>query len=203
MQIFVYFGLLIVFSLWLQYEIKKNSRLSKKGTEEFWKKEAQANLVRRADISTLDYITIPLDQLPLKDSEDPTVNSYRDTIVGLSGKKILNLTGITNTDLKLKYGPSNIKQLTECDNNYTTLVSILHKWGERLYRNGHTEESLAVLEYSVQCLTEVRNTYRLLAHIYKSQNASDKINSLLEILPLTGMIGYNNLIGELSNIKHS
>ncbi len=203
MQMFISFGFLIVFSIWLQYEIRKNSRLSKKGSEELWNKEAQANHVRPVDISTLDYITIPLDQLPLNVSEDLTINSYRDTIVELSKKRILNLTGMTNTDLKLTYGPSNLRQLSDADNNYMILVSTLQKWGERLYSNGHSKEALAVLEYAVQCHTEVKNTYRLLAQLFMDLKTPDKLDSLLEIIPLTKMLGSDKLIEELCEFKHS
>lgn len=203
MELIVNFGVLIIFVLWLQYEMRKADILSYKGTREFWEKERQANLSRKADISSLNYITVPIDSLPISDTEDSTINSYRDTILSLSGKKIVDLTGITNTDLKLKYGPSNIGQLSEYDNNYIILVSILQKWGDRLLNRGYTAEAVSVLEYAVKSRTDVTNTYKLLARIYMEQHAPEKIDALINIIPLTKVSNKTALIQELSAVRHS
>lgn len=203
MQLFVNFSMLIIFVIWLFYEIQKSNRLSKKGTEEFWKKERLANLSRKADISGLDYITIPLVQLPMTDTDDPTINSYRDTISKLADMKIVNLTGYTNTDLKLKYGASNITSLSEYDNNYLILVSLLNKWGERLHQKGYAEAAINVLEFAVMCRTDVRRTYQLLATIYMEQHTPDKIDSLLDMISSTNIVRKDKLTEELIRIKNS
>ncbi|HKL98724.1 MAG TPA: hypothetical protein VJZ06_02295 [Mobilitalea sp.] len=201
MQILVYFAILIIFALWLNYEIHKISRIDKKKNDLFWKNERLANLSRRTNITGLEYITIPLDTLPMSDMDDSTINSYRDIIQGLSDKLIVNLTGLTNTDLKLKYGASNLNRLSEYDNNYTVLVSMLHKWGERLYNMGYIKEAIPVLEYSVMCLTDVRKTYLLLAKIYMEQNTPEQIDPLLDILPFTKIARKEKLSEELVGIK--
>lgn len=203
MQILVNFSVLLIFVLWLHYEIRKNNRLSKKGAELFWERERQANLTRKSDISGLEYITIPVERLPMSDHTDATINSYRDTILNLSSKKIVNLTGFTNTDLKLKYGAANINQLSEYDNYYIVLVSILQKWGDRLYQNGNLSDAEAVLEFSVMCLTDVRKTYLLLARIYMEQSTPEKIDPLLEILPFIRIVRRDALVEDLIKIKNT
>lgn len=200
---FVSLSLLMVFVLWLNYEIGKNNRLSKKGMEEFWKKESQANLTRKADISNLDYISIPYDKLPMEDNPDPTINSYRETILSYSKKKILNLSGFSNTELKLKYGASNIKLLSEYDNNFTMVVSILHKWGERLYSLGYHKEALDVLEVALVCGTDVHKTFELLAEIYTLQGLSSKINLLIDRISSANIRDKDNLLLKIQNqINH-
>jgi hypothetical protein len=180
--------LILIFIVWLQYEIRKASRLDKSSTDNFWEKEKQSNLTRRKDISQLDYIILKLESLPLEDKEDLTVNSYRDTILKLSDKKILNLSGYTNTDLKTMYGPANMKLLTEYDGNFITLISMLQKWAERLYADGYTEDAKSVLEFAVSHKTDVTRSYRLLAEIYKLQNTPEKINGLIQSISETATI---------------
>lgn len=201
MEFFATLGIVIIFVLWLNYEIRKTNKLSKKNSEEFWKREAQANMTRKADISNLDYIKIPFDKLPLSDTPDDTINSYRDTILSQSGKKILNLSGFSNTDLKLKYGTANINQLSEYDNNFTVLVSILQKWGERLYQQGYRTEAQAVLEAAVECKTDVHKTYELLADIYVEQGTPEKIDLLINSLTNINVRDKENLISNLKNRK--
>lgn len=196
-------ALAIVFIVWINYEIHKNSKLSKEDTESFWNREKASNLIRRTDISNLDYITISTEQLPITDNSDSTINSYRDTILGLSGKKAINLSSFTNTELKLVYGTANINELTEYDNNYTILVSILHKWAERLYILGNIKEAISVLEYAVFCHTDVTKSYPLLAQLYKSANNSEEIQKLIDNIPTTLRHDQNKLILELNKIKNS
>lgn len=203
MEIIVNFGILIIFVFWLHYEMRKAARLSCKKSEEYWNKERSANLTRKSDINGLDFITISLNCLPMSDFDDPTINSYRDKILNLSGKKIVNLTGITNTELKLQYGAANINLLMEYDSNYTLLVSLLQKWGDRLYLKGYYTEAASVLEYAVNNHTDVKSTYILLAKIYNKQNSMEKINQLIEALPLSKVIHKDKLAEELHSIKNS
>jgi len=196
-------AIIVIFVIWLQYEVRKASKKRKKDENTFWETEKKSNLTRRTDISHLDYISVLVDKLPMADHKDQTINSYRDIIFKLTDKKILNLTGLTNTDLKYKYGAANIIFLSECDNNYTILVSMLHKWAERLYAQGSTSDAICVLELAIYYYTDVTRSYKLLANIYKKQNNSQKIDDLIEIIPKTKMLHKDKLIKELSAIKIS
>lgn len=200
---FICICLLIIFALWLNYEIGKSNKLTNKSRDEFWNKESLANTTRKADISGLDYISVPIEKLPMDNHPDPTINSYRDTILSHSNKKILNLSSFSNTELKLKYGASNINLLSEYDNNYLIIISILHKWGERLYTNGYPEDALAVLETAIECKTDVHKTYCLLAKIYLQQDRPDKIDNLLDIISSIPIRDKENLLRQIQTIKDS
>lgn len=193
-------ALVIIFIVWLQYEIRKSSKKTKQESESFWEKEKQSNLSRRKDISNLDYFTIITESLPMEDKEDQTINSYRDTIRKLSDKKILNLTGYTNIELKNMYGVANMNQLAEYDNNYMVLISILHKWAERLYSNGFTDDAKSVLEYAVSCKTDVSKSYKLLAVIYQSQKAPEKTEALIQSINSISIRNKDKLIRELKEM---
>lgn len=195
--------LISIFAVWLRYEIAKSNKREKKSFQYFLQRERQANATRRRDITNLNYISLELEGLPLKDNEDDTINSYRDTIIALANRKIVNLTGLTNTDLKYRYGAANLDLLSEYDNNFTKLVSILHKWGERLYNNGNVSDAVTVLEYAVSCGTDVTKTYRLLARIYKEKNALNQIDHLIALIPDTTILRKDALIKELNQIKVS
>jgi len=201
MPIPVLTALLLILMVWLQYEIRKNNKHSKKDNEEFWLHEKNSNLARRKDISQLNYITIDLNLLPMTDHLDASINSYRDTIRDLSDKKILNLTGLTNTELKYEYGVANINHLSEYDNNYTVLVRILQKWADCLYSQGYVADARSVLEFAVSCGTDVTKSYKLLADIYREQNTPDKIDHLIEIIQETKISAKDNLINEIMETK--
>jgi len=190
--------LLIIFVVWLNIQLRKNSNNS--SDEKFWARERQANLSRSKDISSLDYITIDLNKLPLDTKEDQTLNSYRDTIVKLANKKILNLSGLSNTDLKEKYGIGNLQRLIEYENNYMTLVSILHKWAQRLYDNSYLDEARTVLEYALSIKSDVPGSYKLLAKIYRHENRPEKIEELIRRLSDINIHDKEKLIRSINEI---
>lgn len=203
MQIPVLTTIVLIFILWLHYEIHKTSGNAKKAYEDFLKREKDANFSRIKDISDLNYIIISADRLPVKDNPDATINSYRDIILSLSGKKAINLRGFTNTELKLQYGAANLKQLTEYDNNYMTLVSILQKWADRLYIQDSLPDCMVVLEYAAACQSDVTKTYKLLAKLYRLQNTPDKTSGLAALVEATKIPDKKKLLAELKVISNS
>ena len=194
---------LLVFALWLNYQLRKASRSQKGSDEEFWARDQRANLSRSRDISSLDYINIDLSKLPLDNKEDQTLNSYRDTIIKLADKKVLNLSGKSNTELKEAYGIANLNKLIEYDNNYLALVSILHKWAKRLYDSSYIADARAVLEYALAIKSDVASSYKLLAKIYKEQNMPEKIQDLIHLLSDINIRNKDELIRSINKIMLS
>ena len=149
--------------------------------EAFWKREEEANHTRKKSLDDLPYITIPLDTLPMNgEPATDEICECRENIKALSSCKIVNFTGYTNTDLKLKYGTANITLLSEYDLNYTFLVSTLQKWAEALYREGETMQCMQVLEYAVSIGTDVSHTYYLLADLYDQKGEAYRKEHLIE-----------------------
>ena len=149
---------------------------------DFWEKERAANSVRRKPLDDLDYLTIPMDELPVSlHTDNDTIASCIDTIGELSKSPVVNLTGISNTDLKLKYGAPNITLLTLYDQRYTLLASTLQKWANELMSLNETDAACTVLEYAVSTGTDVSGTYKSLASIYDSRGDKDSIRKLIPV----------------------
>jgi hypothetical protein len=183
--------------------MRKGGKTSKKSLDLFWQKEHDSNLTRRKDISELEYLSITLDDhLPMQDFEDDTINSYRDTVKKLAEHKMINLSGRTNTELKFEYGIANFNLLSSYDNNYTAFVSMLQKWAKRLKDHGFITDAQAVLEFSIfSCHTDVTTAYRMLTEIYRYQNHSEKIDTLITAIQRTNIKEKEKLIEELKSIS--
>ncbi len=181
----------IMFICMLSIVIRRHSRIVRKKQEQFWERERQANHVRRKPLDNLDYITIPLERLPVHVmTADVTVRECLDVLNTLAGEKIVNFTGITNTDLKLTYGTANITVLSGYDQNFTLLVQTLQKWAETLHKAGYTDEARQVLEYAVSVHSDAGTSYRLLAALYDQAGEREKVTGLYDIaLALTSPSG--------------
>lgn len=192
--------LILIFAIWLNIQLRKKRPSS---DEDYYQRESKANLSRSRDITALDYISLDLTKLPLEDKEDSTLNSYRDSVVKLADKKLINLAGKTNTDLKEAYGIANLNFLIEYENNYITLVAMLYKWAQRLYDASYTEDARAVLEYALSIKCDAAGAYRLLAKIYKQSNSPDRIGKLIEQLADINIHDKDELIRSLNNLMLS
>lgn len=168
--------------------------------KEFWERESLANATRMKDISHLDYITIPYDKLPIhQEIDDDILNENLRILLELKDSKILNLTGFTNTDLKLEYGAPNITKLTEYDLNYTNLVRSISRIGERYLAHNLNEDAITILEYGISINTDVKLNYDLLAKIYSKDNRYDKIENLRQIATNLNSLSKEPILRMLDN----
>lgn len=195
--------IIIVLYLFMRIDSNKANKKVMEEKQKFWSKENQSNKIRKKDISSLPFLKIPLDELPIKDTTDESLLALQHSITNLSKVSILNLTGVSNTDLKLQYGVANLTFLSECDNNYTLLVNSLSKWGSYLYELGHINDAKIVLEYGITCNTDISKNYILLANIYKEQNTPNKIDNLLETITNLNSINKESMLRSVKEIKNS
>ncbi|MBQ6888233.1 MAG: hypothetical protein IJN54_12070 [Lachnospiraceae bacterium] len=176
------FASFIVFCVWVSYQLKRQRTKEARLDDSYWAREAAANNTRKKPLDDVEYITIPFDFLPMHTlAEDNKVAECHQILLSLRDQKIVNLTGLTNTDLKLRYGVANLNFLADCDQRYTSLARTLQKWASLLYEAGYTDDAKTILEFAVSTKTDVSSTYALLSDIYKKEGQSDKIESLLQI----------------------
>lgn len=168
----------ILFAIYLNYQIRKSDK-NVNLEESILEKETRANFTRKADISKLNYITLNFDKLPLSgptsandvpQSITEEILACEKEIIVMKDWKILNLTGISNTDLKLKYGPANLPFLMQYDENFSKLSRTLAKWGRLLFEAEHFSASKQVLEFAVSIQCDIEEIFILLGKIYKIEH---------------------------------
>ena len=185
---FPFLASFILLCIVLNISMRRVSRKTEQREEEFWETELKSNNVRKKSLDDLQYVHIPVDLLPFDTYGDNDVlKSAEEELLALKDEKIVNLTGITNTDLKLTYGTANITVLTQYDQNYTAMVIALQKWGQELYNQNRFEDAAKVLEFALKTRTDISGTYKLLVDMYKTKLGYNeaKIKEKLEaMLPI-------------------
>jgi hypothetical protein len=176
MQFPTFLAIAIVFTLWLTYELKKSSP----NRSNFWDREREANQVRKKPLDDLYYITIPINSLPFFSGIDEKLETYQEELRTLSQTKIVDLSAYTNTDLKMKFGPANLQELSSYDQHFTQLVRLLYQWSARLHELSYDQEAIRVLEFGIECGTDMHSHYLLLAQLYQNQGRFDKVSDLIE-----------------------
>ncbi len=178
---FLIFASFPIICLIFSYALHSTKRKEQDVDQEFWDREQRANFTRKKPLDGLDYITIPEELLTMEPSvmTEEVAGCLRD-LKDLSASKIVNLTGYTNTDLKLEYGTANITILSDYDFHYTNLVTLLQKLAEKLHENGEDALAAQTLEFAISTGTDVSKSYYLLADLYCDAGTAWKIQSLIE-----------------------
>ena len=169
---------LLVFVVWIAYEIHKAHKKDDKFLADFWEREREADSTRRNSLADLNYITIPLDELALPEDADDELKENFAVLENIAKSKIVKLSEFTNTELKLKYGAPNLPLLTEWDTNYSTMVQTLQKIAVSLFKSGNLDLAEKFLNFAVDAGTDVSQSYYLLADIYEKRGEPDRITEL-------------------------
>ena len=177
-----FFASFLVLCAIFYHNRKKADRSHAKIMQDYFKRENEANNTRKQPLDDLEYIKIDLSKLPTQayDDDDLIKECIKD-ITRLCEESIVNFTGLTNTDLKLKYGPANLPFLQQCDLNYTQLVRILNTWANRLFELNDHDSALIVSEYAISLKADISNIYYMASDIYIENGTPEKILSLIEI----------------------
>ncbi len=177
----VIFGCTLILIILIRYETKKHAGNTKETIDDFFKKELEANTTRKKDISGLPYLTACIDTLPdfsgIADPEKEVTVAFK-ALQALNGKPMLNLSGISNTDLKLAYGAANFPFLSECDSTFTLFTRELQHLGRALHEAGADREAAETLQYAVDLGSDIISTYRLLAFLYQSLGDTSALTAL-------------------------
>lgn len=168
---------------WFYYESRKSERKSKEQADYFLIRERKANLTRRADLSSLPYIKVPTTVIPTETSGDAILATLCETLQLLSNKPILNLSSLSNTELKEQYGVANLSYLSECDSNYALLITTITKCASHLYEISRIDEAVSLLTYAVSITCDSSQVYRLLGTIYKEQDNHNALDDLILQVP--------------------
>ena len=170
---FPFLAIFIIFCIVLGYYIKKSDASQKEVMENFFEKERLSNAVRKKDISQLEYITIPFEKIPQQ------LNTLTEKdFFSFAEKPMLNLSGISNTDLKLEYGTSNLALLSEYDTNYMNMISLLPTYVDELLEAEQVDTAQELLEFAIDTKADSRKLYQQLVSIYRETNQLEKVDHL-------------------------
>lgn len=133
--------------------------------------------------------------------DNSKLKEYEQTLTRLSQEKILNLEGQSNTDLKLKYGPANLNELSACDDNYATLCRTIVSYAECLIELGYTQDAKKVLETGISCGCDHSKNYLLLADLYLKEHDEAAFEKLLAQAKALASPQKDSIVKRLSDKK--
>lgn len=186
----------VIFLIVLNYRIRKSNANQQELEDTFWEREQKANLTRRKDISSLDYFTIPEHLIP----ENPQT-AVETEFASLRGQKMLNLTGLSNTDLKMEYGVQNLEELSACDDLFTNFVRLLPAYADELISEDKLTEARQLLEFGIAHKADSKAAFLQLASIYQRLGQEDQIQHLILVAGEINSLSRLSIISALQELQ--
>ena len=190
---------ILIFLIWLTFRIKSLDAKQAKQQEEFWAKERQANITPAKDISNLRYITIPTDKFPLNFSNDEKVIEIEKELLELSTHRLLNLNGMSNTDLKLEYGMPNFETMSQIGEDYDRVCVLLNSYAKALIEADRIDDAESVLEFAVGTGSDISESYIMLANCYKKRSQNEKLGFLRERITNSTLLLKNHILNNIDD----
>lgn len=197
---FPFLAIFMAFIIFLAIRYKSLDNQQKQMTEDFWDKELKANSTIGIDISTLDYLKLPLERFPIGKCNVEEIISIEDELRILADKPLLNLTGITNTDLKLKYGVPNFEKMSQIGEDFDRATVLLNDYSKLLIDNEMPSEAIPVLEYAVGVGTDISSSYTMLADLYATTGNISKLTNLRSMVENTSLILKPSILSHIDEL---
>ncbi len=160
--------------------IRRSNARSKKANDEFWERERSSYKAPSRSTSDLEYISFP-DDLPLNISTDnPQIKEYQETLVNLTKESVLDLSGISNTDIRFAYGNKNMEDLSRADARYMTLCRSLNSLSKAYMELGHKEEAVTLLNFAVDCGSTMKESWQILGQHHMENGDKKSLEALIE-----------------------
>ncbi len=187
----------LIFLIWLAFRLRSLQSKQQQQEADFWTKERQANITPAKDISNLRYITIPLEKFPLNFSDDEKVIEIEEELKELSTHRLLNLIGVTNTDLKLTYGVPNFETMSKIGDDFDRVCVLLNGYAHALMDAERIDDVITVLEFAVGVGTDISESYTMLASCYDAKGMHEKLDLLKKQVEQSKLLLKNSILSKI------
>lgn len=191
--------LTIFIILLLAYYVRRTILTRRREEREaaFWAREEEAEHTPAKDLSTVKYIKVPLERFPIGKVDSDELMLMEEELEELAKKPLLNLNGMTNTDVKIEYGTANFDAVTAMGEDFDRLIVLLCDYAKGLMEEGLKKEAVAVLEYGAEIGSDMSDDYTLLGECYRSLGMEDELVKLRETVEQSELALKGKILQEL------
>jgi len=152
----------------------------------FWEKEKRSLIVRKKELTEDDFIHCDISTLSfpkLLELEPHDKKQYRqlkERIDELSQLDMMDLTGLSNTELRLRYGTANQTLIQTNENNYHLFLKALYAYGHFLVEHNQINEAICAYELCIQLGSDYSKHFIGLADLYVQTQQHHKLSALIQ-----------------------
>ena len=198
------FPFLTVFIIFLLVTYARREMISKRQRdreEAFWAREAEAEHTPAKNLSEIEYIPVPLSELPIGQMDDDDIMMIEEELLLLADHPLLNLNGMTNADVKLTYGTANFDAVSQMGEDFDRWIVLLSDYAKALMEAGYEREAVSVLEYGRDIGSDLSANFTLLGECYQNLGEEEKLEQLKEWVAASELPRKQHILEEISAEK--
>lgn len=198
---FPFLTVFIIFLLVVYFYRSYNTHKREKIVAAFWEREEQAKHAPAKDLSKVEYVKVPLEAFPIGECDSDEVMLIEEELLRISAKPLLNLNGMTNTDVKIEYGTANFDAVCEMGEDFDRLVVLLCDYAKGLMENDLTQKACVVLEYGRDIDSDVSENYTLLGECYLDNGMHSEFDELVSFVGESDLMRKEMILERLNDLK--
>lgn len=207
MGIPIIFVLFLIFLFIFQHHLRKTDRLTERARKEFWNREENSLFTRKSPIEKRDFLQPKTENLP-RETLDYFIGIEKEELFDLQEKcfelarnPMLDLSDLLNSEVKLKYGSSNLELIGNYEINYNHYIQSLYQLGKGYYDANKHDKAIKVLEEGIQIHTNISDHIILLASLYWQNKNYDHFNQLYDYAINLHSLTKNKIIHHLNELQ--
>lgn len=162
-------GLLIMGMTTKRMILKKGTH---KESENYWTREHAATFARKKELP--DDLFIPIDFSVYPSVQDESCQQQYAKILLFKERPLVNLKGISNVELKERFGTMQLEKLSFYEQNFIEYMNTSCAYGKLLFEKGYLPEAQKVLEYIISLGCDLSQCYLTLTAIYTAYYDSNR-----------------------------
>lgn len=193
----------LIFIAWMHFEKRKATKKQEQNSKAFWQREEEANHARNKDISNLPLFQPEEGRIPLSPTGDENITYYQEKVRSSLKLPMMNLSGFSNTDLKLAYGVGNFKTLSDYDENFNVFLMNMSNLGAAFSEAERYADAITVFQLCIEYGSDKSTDYRSLAGLYQITGTPAQIDKLIEQVQQSELPRKSTIVESLSEIRNN
>ena len=190
---FTFFVFLLICAV-VNVMLNRGDKRRRRSMEAFLTKEREANSSRKQDIAGDMFVEtrVPCEAYVSRDVGGVSLLNKQQKASEAAETPMLKLK-MTNTEIKLNFGPQNVDVVMLYEENFNKYVRTLLEWAEELAKADMKKEAVVVLEEAVRIGADNSKVYIVLADLYNELGLRDGIDNLKQQLEKINFGSFDNI----------
>lgn len=192
-----------------QHNLRKSDRTINNSRKNFWAHEEKSLFARKSPIESSLYIKPNLEALPKFSIEDfisfgdENLYKIQEHCFNIATEPMVNLSDMLNSDVRMKYGTSNLSIIESYEVNYNHYIKSLYQLAKGYYDLKMYAEAIKVLEEGVHVNTSIGDHIILLASLYCQFHDTLKFNELYERTLTLNTLTKSTIVKNLDKLREA
>ncbi|MCQ2978658.1 MAG: hypothetical protein MJ245_02560 [Clostridia bacterium] len=172
----------------------------KKKVDKFLTDESKITIKTHDALNDIEFIHVDFDDVKFK-AKSKNAKENVKALQDFSKLKLANFNGLSNQDLKNKYGNNNFDEVLSYQENYDNLFDQIRTTASSLIDDEDESSAMNILRFAVDMGDDVTVTYTNLAELYIKNNMRKELYSLVDTVKQNKNLSQQKIMSYIKNLE--